>query len=48
MQSSSLPVLDIKGPHFMLIVSLTVTAIGLVIAFLALKVVAISRKSALK
>ena len=40
--------LDIKGPHFMLIVSLAVTAIGLVIAFLALKVVAISRKSALK
>ena len=30
--------LDIKGPHFMLTVSLAVTAIGLVIAFLALKV----------
>ena len=30
--------LDIKGPHFMLIVSLAVTATGLVIAFLALKV----------
>ena len=30
--------LDIKGPHFMLIVSLVVTAAGLVIAFLALKV----------
>lgn len=40
--------LDIKGPHFMLIVSLAVTAIGLVIAFFALKVVAISRKTALK
>jgi PPP family 3-phenylpropionic acid transporter len=37
--------LDIKGPHFMLIVSLAVTAIGLVIAFFALKVVAISRKT---
>ncbi|MBQ6016359.1 MAG: MFS transporter [Clostridiales bacterium] len=30
--------LDIKGPHFMLIVSLAVTATGLVIAFFALKV----------
>ncbi|MBR3465213.1 MAG: MFS transporter [Clostridiales bacterium] len=30
--------LDIKGPHFMLIVSLAVTAAGLVIAFLALRV----------
>ncbi len=30
--------LDIKGPHFMLIVSLAVTTIGLVIAFFALKV----------
>lgn len=30
--------LDIRGPHFMLIVSLAVTAAGLVIAFLALKV----------
>ena len=30
--------LDIKGPHFMLAVSLAVTAAGLVIAFLALKV----------
>jgi len=30
--------LDIKGPHFMLTVSLAVTAIGLVIAFVALKV----------
>lgn len=30
--------LDIKGPHFMLIVSLTVTTIGLAIAFVALKV----------
>ena len=30
--------LDIKGPHFMLIVSLAVTAAGLVIAFFALKV----------
>ena len=30
--------LDIKGPHFMLIVSLAVTAIGLIIAFFALKV----------
>ncbi|MBR3247631.1 MAG: MFS transporter [Clostridiales bacterium] len=30
--------LDIKGPHFMLTVSLVVTAAGLVIAFLALKV----------
>jgi len=30
--------LDIKGPHFMLIVSLVVTAIGLVIAFFALKI----------
>ena len=30
--------LDIKGPHFMLAVSLAVTATGLVIAFLALKV----------
>ena len=29
--------LDIKGPHFMLIVSLVVTAAGLVIAFIALK-----------
>ncbi len=29
--------LDIKGPHFMLIVSLVVTAAGLVIAFAALK-----------
>ena len=40
--------LDIKGPHFMLIVSFAVTTAGLVIAFLALKVVAISRKTALK
>ena len=40
--------LDIKGPHFMLIVSFAVTAIGLVIAFLALKVVAISRKSTVR
>ena len=30
--------LDLKGPHFMLIVSLVVTAAGLVIAFFALKV----------
>ena len=30
--------LDIRGPHFMLIVSLAVTTIGLVIAFVALKV----------
>lgn len=30
--------LDIKGPHFMLIVSLAVTAAGFVIAFIALKV----------
>ena len=30
--------LDIKGPHFMLIVSLAVTTAGLVIAFVALKV----------
>ena len=30
--------LDIRGPHFMLIVSLAVTTIGLVIAFAALKV----------
>ncbi|MBO4681921.1 MAG: MFS transporter [Clostridiales bacterium] len=30
--------LDVRGPHFMLIVSLTVTTIGLVIAFVALKV----------
>lgn len=30
--------LDIKGPHFMLIVSLAVTSAGLVIAFVALKV----------
>ena len=30
--------LDIKGPHFMLIVSLAVTTAGLVIAFFALKV----------
>ena len=30
--------LDIKGPHFMLIVSLAVTTAGLVIAFLALKI----------
>ena len=30
--------LDIKGPHFMLIVSLAVTAAGLAIAFVALKV----------
>lgn len=30
--------LDIRGPHFMLAVSLAVTAAGLVIAFLALKV----------
>jgi PPP family 3-phenylpropionic acid transporter len=37
--------LDIKGPHFMLIVSFAVTTVGLIIAFLALKVVAISRKS---
>lgn len=29
--------LDIKGPHFMLVISLAVTAIGLVIAFVALK-----------
>ena len=37
--------LDIKGPHFMLIVSFAVTTVGLIIAFLALKVVAISRKN---
>ena len=30
--------LDIRGPHFMLIVSLAVTTVGLVIAFVALKV----------
>ena len=30
--------LDIKGPHFMLIISLVVTTIGLAIAFVALKV----------
>ena len=30
--------LDVRGPHFMLIVSLAVTTIGLVIAFVALKV----------
>ena len=30
--------LDIRGPHFMLIVSLAVTTIGLVIAFVALKI----------
>ena len=34
--------LDIKGPHFMLIVSLAVTAAGLVIAFFALKVLRVS------
>ena len=40
--------LDIKGPHFMLTVSFAVTAVGLIIAFFALKVVAISRENALK
>ena len=34
--------LDIRGPHFMLIVSLAVTAAGLVIAFFALKVLRVS------
>ena len=40
--------LDIKGPHFMLTVSFAVTAVGLIIAFFALKVVAISRENTLK
>ena len=34
--------LDLKGPHFMLIVSLAVTAAGLVIAFIALKFLRVS------
>ncbi|MCR4775745.1 MAG: MFS transporter [Saccharofermentans sp.] len=36
--------LDIKGPHFMLIVSLAVTTAGLVIAFVALKVLGNSKE----
>lgn len=40
--------LDIRGSHFMLTVSFAVTAVGLIIAFFALKVVAISRENALK
>jgi PPP family 3-phenylpropionic acid transporter len=37
--------LDIKGPHFMLIVSLAVTTAGLLIAFIALKVLGKSKEN---